>query len=163
MHVMEIKLVATDCDGVLTDGGMYYLDSGDEFKKFNVLDGAGFLMLHEAGIKTAIITTSTNPLIQKRAEKLLVDDLIMGVSDKLSAVTLLCQKYGFSLSETAYIGDDLNDLLAIKACGLGCTPGNALNYIKKEADYVTQRFGGEGCFREVVDIIMKNTYNGDKI
>ena len=152
----EIKLVATDCDGVLTDGGMYYLDSGDELKRFHVLDGVGFQLLREAGIKTAIITTSSNPLIQKRADKLKVDDLILGTRDKLTALGNLCLKYDFSLSEAAYIGDDIYDIPAIQACGFGCVPGDALEYVQKEAKYITRREGGRGCFREVVDILINS-------
>lgn len=159
MNLSEIKLVATDCDGVLTDGGMYYLDSGDELKRFHVLDGVGFQLLHEAGIKTAIITTSSNPLIEKRADKLQVDDLVLGTRDKLSAITVLCSKYNFSLSEVAYIGDDIYDIPAIQACGFGCVPGDALEYVKKEAKYVTLRGGGNGCFREVVDFILNFPQN----
>ena len=151
---MTIKLVATDCDGVLTDGGMYYLDSGDELKRFNVLDGVGFQLLKEHNIKTAIITTSINPSIEKRAEKLGVNDLIMGSKDKLSSLQNLCDKYNISLNETAYIGDDIYDIPAIVASGFGCVPRDALEYVKEKADYITVRKGGHGCFREVVDIII---------
>ena len=154
MELNKIRLIATDCDGVLTDGGMYYLDSGDEMKRFHVLDGVGFQLLHKAGIKTAIITTSTNPLIEKRAQKLGVDDLILGARDKLAALTVLCSKYGLILSEVAYVGDDIYDIPAIMACGFGCVPGDALDYVKKEAKFITQRSGGNGCFREVADIIL---------
>lgn len=154
MNDIPIKLVATDCDGVLTDGGMYYLDSGDELKRFSVLDGVGFQLLHENKIKTAIITTSTNPSIKKRANILGVSDLIMGTKDKLSSLKSLCEKYNISLNETAYVGDDIYDVPAILASGFGCVPGDALNYIKDKADYVTVRTGGHGCFREVVDYIL---------
>ena len=163
MDLSKIKLVATDCDGVLTDGGMYYLESGDEFKKFNVLDGVGFLQLHEAGIKTAIITTSINSLIERRANKLHVDDLIMGEADKLKSLINLCNKYGFSLLDTVYLGDDINDLPAIRASGIGCVPGNALEYVKLEADYITKRNGGDGCFREISDMIVACMNNNQSL
>lgn len=154
MNILDIKLVATDCDGVLTDGGMYYLDSGDELKRFNVLDGVGFQLLQKNGIKTAIITASTNSSIKKRADKLGVSDLIMGTKDKLTSLKDLCDKYNISLSNTVYIGDDIHDVPAIVASGFGCVPGDALDYIKEKADYITVRHGGEGCFREVVDLIL---------
>lgn len=154
IELSQIKLVASDCDGVLTDGGMYYLDSGDEMKKFCVLDGVGFLLLHKSGIKTAIITSSDNPMIRKRAEKLNVDHLITGEEDKLSAVKRICELEGLSLSNVAYIGDDIYDIPAIRECGFGCVPGNALDYIKREGKFITRKGGGEGCFREVVDHIL---------
>ena len=147
----KIRLVATDCDGVLTDGGMYYTESGDELKKFNTLDGMGFELLRNHGIKTAIITGENTELVRRRAQKLKVDDLIMGEKDKLGALEGLCSKYGISLEEVAYIGDDVFDIPAIKACGFGCAPVNALNEVKESADYVTKKAGGQGCFREVVE------------
>lgn len=149
-----IKLVATDCDGVLTDGGMYYLESGDELKKFNVLDGFGFQQLHKYGIKTAILTTSVNKLIERRATKLQVDDLIMGTRDKLGSLREVCEKYGFSLDEAAYIGDDVVDIPAIESCGFGCAPATAHEAVLAVADYVTKKKGGEGCFREIADMVI---------
>ena len=154
--MQNIKLVASDCDGVLTDGGMYYLESGDELKKFHVLDGVGFQQLHKQGIKTAILTTSVNRLIERRAEKLQVDDLIMGTQDKLMSLQEVCEKYGFTLDEAAYIGDDVVDIPAIKACGFGCAPATAHDNVLSAADYVTKKNGGEGCFREIADLILTN-------
>lgn len=154
MNLSNIKLIATDCDGVLTDGGMYFLDSGDEFKRFSVLDGIAFILLRKHEIKTAVITNSKNQSIRLRAEKLGVDELIMGTEDKLAALIDICTKYNIPLSQAAYIGDDIYDIPAIKSCGFGCVPNNALDYIKKEADYITKRNGGDGCFREVADLLI---------
>ena len=150
----KIKLVATDCDGVLTDGGMYYTEQGDVMKKFNVIDGVGFERLRENGIKTAIITAESNPLLQKRAEKLKVDYLFTGSKDKLELLKKLCNQLNISLSETAYIGDDTFDVPAIEKCGFGCAPSSAFDNIKEKAKYVTTRKGGEGAFREMVEIIL---------
>lgn len=152
---MNIKLVASDCDGVLTDGGMYYTENGDIMKKFNVLDGMGFHMLKEKGIKTAIITGENNPLLQTRSEKLKVDYLITDTKDKLGALKKLCEEIKITIEEAAYIGDDIFDIPAIKECGFGCAPNSAFMNIKKHADYVTQRNGGEGAFREVAEIIVQ--------
>ncbi len=154
----RIKLVATDCDGVLTDGGMYYSETGDELKKFNTLDGMGFEILREHGIKTAIISGESNPLLERRGRKLKADEIILGEKDKLGAITKLCRKYGISLEETAYIGDDVFDIPAIEACGFGCAPVNAMEEVKKKADYITGKRGGEGCFREVVEKIRKDLF-----
>lgn len=155
-HTKNIRLVATDCDGVLTDGGMYYSESGDEMKKFNTLDGMGFELLRNQGIKTAIITGEKNQIVENRAKKLKVDDLIMGQKNKLEALEKLCTKYAIPLEEVAYIGDDVFDIPAIENCGFGCVPQNALDEVKVKASYVTKVAGGKGCFREMVNIILSN-------
>lgn len=150
----KIRLVASDCDGVLTDGGMYYTADGDVMKRFHVLDGMGFVLLREAGIKTAIITAEKNPLLEKRAEKLKIDYLYTGSKDKLAVLSELCRELNISLEEAAYIGDDTFDVPAIKACGFGCVPGDAFDEIKAAADYVTNRGGGQGAFREMANMIL---------
>jgi ribulose-phosphate 3-epimerase len=150
----RIKLVASDCDGVLTDGGLYYGEQGDIVKKFNVLDGVAFIKLKEHGIKTAIITGETNPLLMKRAEKLKVDYLITGNLDKLTALMELCRKNDISIDEAAYIGDDIFDKDAIKKCGWGCAPSSAIEAVRMIADYITVKGGGNGCFREMADMII---------
>lgn len=153
-NLKKIKLVATDCDGVLTDGGMYYSETGDELKRFNTLDGHGFALLREAGIKTAIITGENTELVKRRAAKLKVDHIISGERDKLKALKELCEIYHIDLDEVAYIGDDIFDLPAIEACGFGCAPENAINEVKEKADYMTIKSGGQGCFRELVEKII---------
>ena len=155
MNLSEIKLVATDCDGVLTDGGMYYTEQGDVMKKFNVIDGMGFELLRKAGIKTAILTAEKKPLLQKRADKLKVDYLYTGSKDKLTLLQNLCEQLQITLEESAYIGDDIFDVPAIEACGFGCAPASAFSSIKSKADYVTERKGGEGAFREMVEMILR--------
>lgn len=154
MMPRDIKLVLSDCDGVLTDGGMYYLSTGDELKKFNVLDGVGFSRLREHNIKTGIITASNTPIIQKRADILKIDYLFMGVSDKLKIFEMLCDELQISCSNVAYIGDDIADIPVLRKCGFGCVPSDALDYVKAEADYITKRRGGDGCFREIADLVI---------
>lgn len=154
MDFSRIKLVATDCDGVLTDGGLYYTESGEELKRFCVLDGVGFLELQKHGIKTAIITAENNSLIRHRANKLKIDYLIMGTKDKLGALEELCEKNQIELNQTAYIGDDVFDLPAIEFSYFGCVPASANEYIREKAKYITKKRGGEGCFREVSDLIL---------
>lgn len=146
----KIRLVATDCDGVLTDGGMYYSKDGEALKKFNTLDGMGFEILRKAGIKTAIITGEISDAVKRRAEKLQVDDLILGQKDKLSSLVWLSEKYNIPLEEIAYIGDDIFDIEAIENCGFGGAPNTALADVRRSADYVTEKAGGDGCFREFV-------------
>ena len=102
-----IKLFATDVDGVLTDGGMYYAESGDEWKKFNTRDGMGIKLLQKAGIITAIVTQERTKLVARRAERLTIPELHQGVMDKLSLVRDMSARYGLTLSQVAYIGDDI--------------------------------------------------------
>lgn len=157
MHeeLSNIRLVATDCDGVLTDGGMFYTANGDVMKRFNVLDGMGFIRLQQIGISTAIITSENTPIVQSRADKLQINYLIQGTKDKKGALKSICSEMKIDIKQACYIGDDLFDLPAIQACGFGCAPPNALQDVIVGADYVTTRMGGDGCFREVAEMIIK--------
>lgn len=150
----EIKLFLTDCDGCLTDGGMYYSENGDELKKFNTLDGMGFRLLKERGILTGVITGETRKLNHRRVQKLELDIYKEGILDKLSIVKELCEQYKLELKNVAYIGDDINDLEVVKEVGFGCSVANGIEEVKKAAKYVTHRMGGQGAVREVIDLIM---------
>lgn len=152
--IPEIKMFLTDCDGCLTDGGMYYSEHGDELKKFNTRDGMGFSLLRRRGILTGIITSETVDLNRRRAEKLRLDILEAGCRDKAAAIARLCEQYGISSANVAYIGDDINDLEAVRLAGFGCAPSDALPQVKAAADYVTAAKGGEGVIREVIDLIL---------
>ncbi len=152
----NIKCVLTDSDGVLTDGGMYYSENGDELKKFNTKDGMGFKLLRESGIITGIITGEDIQLVKRRAEKLKVDEVFLGVHDKLKILNQICLKYNIKHEEIAYIGDDINDLEVLKVVGLGCTVNDGMESVKAEAKIITNAKGGEGAFREVVETILKN-------
>ena len=110
-----IKMFLTDCDGCLTDGGMYYSENGDELKKFSTLDGLGMRLMREKGILCGIVTGENTKLVARRAEKLHLDILKMGIKDKLSVVKELCGQYGISLQEVAYVGDDINDKELLEA------------------------------------------------
>lgn len=153
-EIPEIKMLLTDCDGCLTDGGMYYSEHGDELKKFNTKDGMGFALLRKAGIITGIMTGESVELNRRRAQKLKLDVLEAGCKDKVAVLEKLCQKYGISPENVAYIGDDINDLGVIQAVGYGCAPADAVDQVKAVADYVTAAKGGEGVIREVVDKIL---------
>lgn len=152
----NVKMLLTDCDGCLTDGGMYYSENGDELKKFNTKDGMAFQLLREKNIVTGMITSENVELNRRRAEKLKLDHYIPGCKDKAAAIREICTERGISLDEVVYIGDDLNDLEAIKMVGLGCCPANAMPQIKSAAKYVAHANGGEGVVREICDIIMSN-------
>ncbi len=150
----NIKLFLTDCDGCLTDGGMYYSEHGDELKKFNTRDGMGFGLLKKAGVKTGIVTSENVQLVQNRANKLKLDFLEMGASDKLAVVTRICDEMKISLKEVAYIGDDINDVAVIENVGFGCSVNNGMPQAKAAARYVTSVNGGEGAIREVAELII---------
>ncbi len=113
----RVRLVAMDVDGVLTDAGMYYSESGDELKKFNTRDGMGIKMLQAAGFVTAFITKEKTAIVERRGQKLAVPEVHQGIDDKLAVLTTLAQKYGLSLNQVAYIGDDVNDLEALLDLG----------------------------------------------
>ncbi len=149
-----IKMFLTDCDGCLTDGGMYYSENGDELKKFNTKDGMGFRLLREAGIITGIITGENRELNARRAEKLMLDELHQGVSDKVEVIRQLCQKYGIAPENVAYVGDDRNDLKALQYVGFSCTVNDAGAEIKGCVDYVSSLNGGQGAVREIIETIL---------
>lgn len=153
-EIPEIKMFLTDCDGCLTDGGMYYSENGDELKKFNTRDGMGFALLKKQGMITGIVTSESVDLNRRRAEKLKLDILESGCKDKLSIVKDLCQQYGITLENVAYIGDDINDKEVIQAVGYGCAPCDAMEEIKEVAKYVTKVPGGRGVIREVAEKIL---------
>lgn len=150
----DIKLILTDIDGVWTDGGMYYDQQGNEWKKFHTYDSAGVLFAHKAGIPVGIITGEDTQIVKRRAEKLHVDYLMQGVSDKLSAVRQLCQELGLSLQEVAYIGDDLNDIALLQHVGIAGVPASAPQYIRRLATIHLSKKGGEGVFREFVEAVL---------
>lgn len=152
-EVPEIKMFLTDCDGCLTDGGMYYSEHGDELKKFNTRDGMGFALLRQKGIITGIITSESVELNRRRAEKLKLDILEIGCKDKLATIKHLCEERGIGLENVCYIGDDINDIEAIKAVGFGCCPADAMSEVKQISDYTTMAKGGEGVIREVISKI----------
>jgi 3-deoxy-D-manno-octulosonate 8-phosphate phosphatase (KDO 8-P phosphatase) len=148
------KLILTDIDGVWTDGGMYYDQTGNEWKKFNTSDSAGLLFARKLSIEVGIITGEDTHIVQRRADKLKIKHLFMGIADKLPVAQKLCDELGIELTEVAYIGDDLGDLELLKAAGISSAPANAPEYIKKHVDYVTNTKGGDGAFREFVEWII---------
>lgn len=151
---MNIKLVITDIDGVWTDGGMYYDETGNELKRFNTADSAGVLYLRLLGIPLAIITGEDTNCVKRRAEKLKVPHLYMGVRNKLAVARQLCIQLGIDLKETAYIGDDINDIPLLKEAGISATPANAPAYVREFSQWKLSRTGGDGVFREFVELLL---------
>ncbi len=153
---MDIKLVLTDIDGVWTDGGMFYDNEGNEWKRFNTSDSAGVVFFGKLNIPVGIITGEDTRIVERRAEKLKIDFLFMGVRNKLLVAEKLCEELGISLSENvAYIGDDINDIPLLEKAKISATPANAPDYVKKHAKWNLKKNGGEGVFREFSELILK--------
>ncbi len=152
----NIKMLVTDCDGCLTDAGMYYSENGDELKKFNTKDGLGFGLLRKNGVIAGIITGEDVQLNRRRAEKMQLDFIKNGVKDKVFVLNEICDKYGIALENVAYIGDDVNDLAAMQKVGFSACPNDAVDKVLESADYVCKRNGGHGAVREVIDLILNN-------
>lgn len=151
-----IKAVITDVDGVLTDGGIYYDTAGQETKKFNAKDGMGVGMLRKAGLKVGLITGRHSETVIRRAEELKFDFHIHGAKDKQLHFQNFKDKFNLKNEEIAYIGDDINDLVVMLQCGIKVCPADAPDYIQVKMDYVTQKKGGDGAFREFSDWILEN-------
>ena len=151
----RIRLFGTDVDGVLTDAGMYYSESGEELKKFNTRDGMGIKLLQRAGIMTAIVTQERTKLVARRGEKLMIPEVHQGVMDKLALVREMVERLGLSMEEVAYIGDDVNDVLTLKAVGFSATPADGMPQAAAVVDYVCEKKGGEGAVREIVEMILE--------
>jgi 3-deoxy-D-manno-octulosonate 8-phosphate phosphatase (KDO 8-P phosphatase) len=152
----KIKLLLTDCDGVLTDGGVYYGEQGEVLKKFNIRDGMGVERLRKlADIQTGIITGEKSPSVMKRAEKLQITELYLGIKDKLSVLMQIMVNRNLMSENIAYIGDDVNDIEIMGKVGLTACPADAISFTKEVADYVCESKGGEGCFREFAELIIK--------
>jgi len=155
----KIKLFLTDVDGVLTDAGMYYSENGDELKKFNTHDGKGLERLRNTGIKTGIITSEDTKIVARRAKKLKVDHLAQGKHGmgKLDIAKEICAKENVNLSETSYIGDDVNCMELLKAVGFAACPADALPAVKNiPGIMVLEKKGGEGVVREFAEIILQS-------
>ena len=151
-----IRIVLTDCDGVLTDGGVYYAASGEEMRRFSVIDGMGVYLLKREHLRVGIVSGENSEIIRRRAEKLGLDPVALGISDKHGYVGSLLRSSGLEWHHVAYIGDDINDLELMKTLygvGLTACPPHAVPEIAAVAEYRTTSPGGEGAFREFGDWI----------
>jgi len=162
-RLKKIKLLVSDVDGVLTDGGAYYSDNGLHLKKFNIRDGMGMVLLRKAGYKVAIVTSEKTKLVELRAQRLQIDDIHQGVINKVEAVESLMQKYSLAWDDVAFIGDDINDIPVLKKVGFASVPSDGTSANKRTAHYVTKAAGGNGCVREVCDLLLGLHYKGESI
>jgi len=149
-----LRLMAFDVDGVLTDGGLYLTDGGEEMKSFHTLDGLGLKLLAGAGVELALITGRTSRVVAKRAAELGIRHLFQGADDKLAVLERLCSQLGLALSACGYMGDDLPDLPLLVRCGFAATVPDAPEAVRARAHYVSRRPGGRGAVREVCEVIL---------
>ena len=157
-RLKRIRVLVLDVDGVLTDGGMYYGPTGDAFKKFNTKDGMGLARLREHNVSLALITGEDTEIVFRRAEKLQIhaDNVFVGVKDKAAVLQEFLSKNNLVPEESAYMGDDVNDLEAMKLVSVAFAPADAVDPVRKAAHIVTERRGGDGAVREVCELILKH-------
>lgn len=152
----DICLLVMDVDGVMTDGKITYTSDGQELKSFNIKDGFGIKRAQTSGIETVIITGRISPMVERRALELGIAHLIQGSEDKLASLSDLLDRINLSLDQVAYIGDDLPDLTAIESVKLGACPADAASEVRSKADWVSTRAGGDGCVRELCDLLVSH-------
>jgi len=153
--IEKIKLVITDVDGVLTDGGMYYSKNGEELKKFHTRDGMGVELLSQVGIGTIFMTKEKSLIAKKRAKKVRALDCFVGIKNKENMLEHICKKFDLHKNEIAYIGDDINDAEIIRQVGFSASPNDAMEEIRKSVDYISQLNGGNGVLRDIAEFILK--------
>lgn len=150
-RLRRVKLVVTDVDGVLTDSITYFSADGEALKGFNHRDGQGTRILRQMGLELAILTGEPSPIVAARGRKLNLKDVLLGVEDKLPALKALAARRGVSLEETAYLGDDLNDLEVLEHVGVAVVPADGCPEARARAHWITKAVGGRGVLREFVD------------
>ena len=151
----KIRMLITDVDCVLTDGGMYYTENGDIMKKFHTRDGMGVTLLKKKNISTIIITKEKTKFVKQWAKNMKIEKLYDGIQKKEDLVNEICDHYNLKPEELAYIGDDVNDIVLLKKVGLSATPANGISEVKKICDYICALKGGEGAFRELADLVLQ--------
>jgi 3-deoxy-D-manno-octulosonate 8-phosphate phosphatase (KDO 8-P phosphatase) len=149
-------MLLLDVDGVMTDGGIYFSESVDEMKKFNIQDGYGIVKIQRQGIVVGIITGRVSDLVRRRAEELGISEVHQNLENKLEAYETIKTKHRIDDRSIAYIGDDEPDLAVLKKVGFSAAPHDAVGIVKRSVDYVCKRRGGEGAVREVIDLILRS-------
>ena len=155
----DIKLLLLDCDGVLTDGRLYFSAQGEELKVFDVQDGQGIVTWLRSGRQIGIISGRSSPILEKRAAELGIRLVYQGVANKLETAKEIWEELGIGPEQTAFVGDDIPDIELMQACGFGVAVANAVEEVKQDADRVTKKTGGRGAVREVIDHLLKDAQN----
>jgi len=149
-------MVIADVDGVLTDGSMYYSENGEILKCFNARDGMGFELLILNNIIPVIITKENSKIVLSRAAKIRVEEVYIGITDKLSKGLEIIKKFDITPQNVAFIGDDINDISLLEIVGFPCCPYDAEDQVKNEAKYICEHKGGRGAFRELVNLVIQS-------
>jgi 3-deoxy-D-manno-octulosonate 8-phosphate phosphatase (KDO 8-P phosphatase) len=150
----NVELAVFDIDGVMTDGRLFFTDSGEQIKAFHVRDGLGLKALMKFGIRVAVITARTSGALDRRMAELGIDRVMQGHQDKATALDRLLEAESVAPASVCYTGDDLVDWPAMGRCGLKCAPADADEWICAQADFVTRKRGGCGAVREVCEFIL---------
>lgn len=153
----KIKILLTDVDGVLTDTGVYYSAEGEAMKRFSIRDGMGVERLRKvAGVETGIVTRETSEIVKRRAEKLNIEELHLGIYDKSEVLKDVAARLNIKISEIAFIGDDCNDIEIMEQAGLTACPADATKFARNLADVVVKSTGGNGAFRDFAELIIES-------
>jgi len=150
----SIRAVALDVDGVLTDGGFWWGPSGEEFKRFSFADVMGVSLARKAGLVVALVSGEDSPLVDRYAAKLGIDDVVKNCKDKAAALRAIAERHGLRAEDICFMGDDVNDLGAMRFAGVAAAPADARPAVLAEADFVTASRGGNGAVRELIEAIL---------
>ena len=153
-RAQKVKLLLMDCDGVLTDGRLYFSERGEELKVFHARDGQGIVMWHKAGFRSGVISGRNSPIVEMRMKQLFVDYIYQGRKEKVSAFKEMIAEAGVSAEEAAFVGDDTPDAEVFPLVALAVAVGDAHDAVKAAAHYITKADGGRGAIREVIDMIL---------
>jgi 3-deoxy-D-manno-octulosonate 8-phosphate phosphatase (KDO 8-P phosphatase) len=154
VRLEKIKILVMDVDGTLTDGTVFYSARGEEMKRFSLKDGMGIELLRKADIESAILTSETSAIVEQRAKKLKIRHVLLGSRNKKKDLENLAKKLSLSLEEIAYIGDDVNDIMAMQISGVSACPLDASEEVKKVVDYECDTYAGYGAVREFCELIL---------
>jgi 3-deoxy-D-manno-octulosonate 8-phosphate phosphatase (KDO 8-P phosphatase) len=158
----RVKVVVFDVDGVLTDGGLWYGPEGEAFKRFDVKDGHAMVLARLTGLRVAILTARTSRIVEGRAKELKLAAVFQGKRDKGPAFDELCVELAVTTDQVAYMGDDLNDLPPMEKAGLAACPSDACDEVRQVAHFVSQKPGGRGAARELIELVLKATGKWDE-
>lgn len=150
----NVRLMAFDVDGILTDGTLYVAASGEEFKAFNILDGHGLRMLRDGGVQLAILSGRESPAVTRRAQELGIDHVHQGLGEKLPAFEALCARSGVTAEQCGFVGDDYPDLPVLLRCGFAASVPGAPEAVRSRVHYVTRAAGGRGAVRELCEFVL---------
>ena len=157
LRAQGVRVAFFDVDGVLTDGGLYFSETGETLKRFNTLDGHGLKLLQKAGITPAVITGRDSAPLRVRLKALGVENAVFGTEDKRPAAEQMLATLGLGWAQAAAMGDDWPDLPVMRRSAFACAPANAQTEVRHAAHFVTQARGGDGAARELCDLLLVAT------